>query len=412
MNLNRAKQIFVDLAKELPEPGKGRPQKSGPITESLLIRGGMVLHGEIANKYFEALEEMSDIVTADETWNKDAVDELLANRVRAVEEVSTDQRQQVIRAQADELVVQLSKSPETWEIDLSVYGMHPDCAGLKFGKIAFLIEKVESSQTIPGFIDAAADNRTLFARTSVEAIDQKSAIDRAAEIVDRHLDVLNAICVQYFPSRTRLSRSTFQAKQLSIMRTRNTTQTEAAARFHGENLSILLSRPDYDKLVSQRGGSAVSALLLTQNSFATRVIAGYEIAGTACVEQRPQLSFLLLAIALESVVLGKDTKSEITYQLSARIAHLLTSDVPSRRTVVKTVNDLYDLRSKIVHTGKDEVAETELRILRHICLETLLALATLPAFVDMETAEDLDQWFNDRMLGATEPPTNKGDGSG
>ena len=400
MNLNRAKQIFIELAKELPEPGMGRPQKPGPITEPLMIRGGMVLYGEIASKYFEALEEMSNIVTVDETWNKDAVDELLANCVRAVEEVSRDQRQQIIRAQVDELIAQLSKPPETWEIDLSVYGMHPDCAGLKFGKIAFLIEKVESPQTIPGFFDPAADNRVLFARTSVEAIDQKSAVDRAAEIVDRHLDVLNAICIRYFPSRTHLSRSTFQAQQLSIRRTRNITQTEAAAGFHGENLSILLSRPDYDKFASERGGSAVSALLLKQDSFARRVIAGYEIAGTACVERRPQLSFLLLAIALESVVLGKDTKSEITYQLSARIAHLLASDVPSRRTLAKTVNDLYDLRSKIVHTGKDEVAETELRTLQVICLETLFVLATFPAFVGMETTEQLEQWFNDRMLGA------------
>jgi hypothetical protein len=109
---------------------------------------------------------------------------------------------------------------------------------------------------------------------------------------------------------------------------------------------------------------------------------------------------LLFAIALESVILGKQNKSEITYQLSSRVAHLLSPDVPSRRSLSKTVNRLYDLRSQIVHAGEADVAEAELMTLRNICLSTLFALTTSPAFANMKSVEELEQWFNDRMLGA------------
>ena len=56
-------------------------------------------------------------------------------------------------------------------------------------------------------------------------------------------------------------------------------------------------------------------------AFAGRVISALETAGEACVELKTHRAFLLHAIALESVVLGRQTQSEIGYQLSARVAH-------------------------------------------------------------------------------------------
>jgi hypothetical protein len=124
-------------------------------------------------------------------------------------------------------------------------------------------------------------------------------------------------------------------------------------------------------------------------------------AGTACVESKPQLAFLLFAIALESVVLGKQIKAEITYQLSARVAHLLASTIDARRSMVAQVNDLYKLRSAIVHSGENEVSETDMYTIRGICLSSLQTLATSPDFSAMKSVEDLDQWFEDRMLGGS-----------
>jgi len=150
-----------------------------------------------------------------------------------------------------------------------------------------------------------------------------------------------------------------------------------------------------------RGGAALSDFLKDNHTFANRIITGYVTAGTACVEPKPQLAFLLFAIALESAVLGKESTAEITYQLSTRVAHLLASTVPSKRSVAKQVNAIYKLRSAIVHSGKSEISETDLETIREICMRSLLALATSPDFAGMKNVGDLDQWFDDRMLGGT-----------
>jgi hypothetical protein len=78
--------------------------------------------------------------------------------------------------------------------------------------------------------------------------------------------------------------------------------------------------------------------------------------------------------------------------------------VASRRKLAKTVNDLYALRSKIVHVGETDVSEAELEAIRDVCLNTLFVLATQPAFTNMTKIEELEEWFSDRMPGASDPP--------
>ena len=54
----------------------------------------------------------------------------------------------------------------------------------------------------------------------------------------------------------------------------------------------------------------------------------------------------MLAIALESVILGRDTNSELSRQLGNRVAHLIGSGLNGRKLVAKTINELYRRRSK------------------------------------------------------------------
>jgi Apea-like HEPN len=143
-------------------------------------------------------------------------------------------------------------------------------------------------------------------------------------------------------------------------------------------------------------------LLLSSNTLAGRVVSALETAGEACVEVKTHRAFLLHAIALESVILGKQTQSELTFQLSSRVAHLLGSDLNARKNIAKTVNDLYSLRSKIVHTGATDVSISELELITQITLNTLYALLRLRPFTEMIKIEQYEQWFKDRMLGAAD----------
>lgn len=131
------------------------------------------------------------------------------------------------------------------------------------------------------------------------------------------------------------------------------------------------------------------------------MIGAHEIAGLACVEQRPHLSFLLFAIALESLILGTSNKSEIGFQLSSRVAHLISNKMQGRLAIASAVGNLYDLRSRVVHTGETEVGDSELRTIQHICLSSLYAMTVRSEFANMVTVDELENWFRDRLLGAS-----------
>jgi hypothetical protein len=413
MNVGRIKQLFLEFARALPEPGMPEDSEGGSpqfLRGPLLVRDKLIMRDELALAYVQTLDEMYGLASKDETWNKSALDDLLAKHIFAVATAEPDARSNVIKVQADELETTLKAQLTVWEMDLSVFGMADECAGLTFGQLAFMTDIVKSPFQIPGILDPGVNTRVLFARVQVQAIDRKSATDRARDIVEQHLAVLNALCSQLIPSRTNLAHSNAPLRRFTLYRAAPssgpgfTPGEEPELRTGSVNPAVVLSRADFEAFLSRRGGTRMSNLLVRGGSFAGRLIAGFETAGAASVEARPHHSFLLFAIALESVVLGRNVQSEIKCQLSVRVAHLLSARVESRRTIAKAVVDLYDIRSKIVHAGSSDVSQADVESMGDLCLNALFALATLPVFAQMNDGKDLDEWFNDRMLGAIDPP--------
>jgi len=403
MKVDRIKQIFLEFVRKLPEPGMpdlGTNTEPQMLTGAMLIRGNLIMRDDLARGYLEALEEMYDIASADETWNKDAIDDLFAKQVLAVASASMDQRSTVIAEAAKEFAARLNEVPTAWQIDLSVFGANFDLNGLSFGRIAFIADNIRAPYSVPGLIESNADTAFLLARLSVKAINRKTAVEKASEIVGQHLNVLNAICADLIPSRTHLFHVGASVRRFGISRSTAAMESEPEVRLHTESNAVLLSRADCDAFLKKRCGAKASELLLASNSFAGRIVSALETAGEACIELKTHRAFLLHAIALESVVLGRQTQSEIGYQLSVRVAHLLGVDLDTRRNVAKAVTKLYGLRSKIVHTGETEIATSDLEMIRFLCMNTLYALLSLKPFANMTSVDELEQWFKDRMLGA------------
>jgi hypothetical protein len=406
MNTNLIKQLFVKFAKSLPAPEinaseasemAGRPQLlKGP----LLIRGNLVLRGGVALQYVEVLDQICHIVTQDGTWSRASVDDLLAESVLNVANAPVEHRAETTRTQADRIVAQLKTHPDKWDVYIAIAGISLDCVGHKFGKLEFLRDTITNRAAHP---DNTRDNgkiTSIFVRASVDAIDTESALVAGIDIADQHLAVLNALFSDWQPSRIHLYRGQPEPFiRNNISRAVKVGEGDGRTNFAGKITGTVLSRAEWDVFMQERGGSFVSGLLMRNDTFAKRLIGGYVMAGTACVEEKHQLSFLLFAIALESAVLGNQIKAEITYQLSARVAHLLGSSVAARRSMVKEVNGLYRLRSAIVHSGEDKVSQTDIYTIRGICLKTLLTLTLSSAFLGMKSVDELDQWFDNRMLG-------------
>jgi hypothetical protein len=404
MNTNKIKQIFLRLMNELSILApRDQPKESRLLDHSLIVHGRLLLEGVGADHFTDALEEVCAEVLPDGTWSRGSVTDLLAECVANVASASSDERQGAIRAESVNLAEKLKALPLDWEVEFSIGGMLPDCNGFTFGRMHFASSTVKLPVPMPGLTDADGSVTSIFVKVKVRAIDQVSAIAIAESDLDQQLSVLNALCAQSPPSLFRIHRGQPENPfRYQVIRANKVREVNPSTRFGSRRIGVEISRSGLEAQLKARRGDLVSSFLERRDSFAERLMSGYAIAGAGCVERQPQLSFLLFAIALESTILGSQTNMEITYQLSSRVAHLLTKDIGRRRALAKEVSELYRLRSKVVHSGEDQIAKSDLIRIWQFCMLALSAIATRPEFGDMSTAEELDRWFEDRMLGSPE----------
>jgi hypothetical protein len=404
MNTNRIKQLFVRLAKDLSvpsDPGVRQPKGPRMLDRSLVVRGSLVLEGQFADCFMSALENICSEVLRDETpWSRASVDDLVTESLSNVLTVASENREDAIRAESNRLLARLKDQPDEWEVEFSIGGMQTDCHGFAFGRVQFVCDAIQLPVPMSGLTDEAGWVRSMFARLRVRAIDQQSAIPIAENELDRLLAVLNALCANSPPSLFRIHRGQPENPfRYQVNRARRTSKAKPLTRFGSHRVGVDISRDQLNTQLKSRGGDLVCDLLTRDDSFAARLLNGFALAGAASVEQQPQVSFLLFAIALESTVLGGQIKEGLTYKLCTRVAHLLAVSVDRRRKLVAEVDELYRIRSVLVHKGEDRVAKSDLVRIWQICMYALHILNSLPAFRAMTTSEQLEQWFEDRVLG-------------
>lgn len=147
------------------------------------------------------------------------------------------------------------------------------------------------------------------------------------------------------------------------------------------------------------GFSKIANLLAKKrNGLEDRIISAIQWAGKATIESKKEEAFLLYAISLESLILLDNDKEELTYRLRTRVAHLLGSDLESRKKISDKVRDLYNVRSKIVHSGSYQVTDADIGLLRSYSKNCILRIVNEEPFSSMNSTDSLVQWFNEKIL--------------
>jgi Apea-like HEPN len=90
----------------------------------------------------------------------------------------------------------------------------------------------------------------------------------------------------------------------------------------------------------------------------------------------PKLKYLLLMIAAE--VLFNDGAQELRYRISRGIAVLLSQTANEGREIFRTMRQLYDKRSLLVHTGAaSDLGMEDVRLLRGLVRRAIVRLSVL-----------------------------------
>lgn len=403
MNTDRIKQILDRLAKRIVEIEE-RPIPEEGLAERLhrglpTVHGGAVINPELVEARVQALHDISAITEKSGVWGPSSVDFAVWNFTDRIAASVEQKRQAEIHSIVSAAAMKFAEDPSSWVVDILIYGIDGSCDGMGFGKIRFVREDLYETVAIDLHIEDFPRGVQMFARLEVSAIDKQSAIERAESIIDEHLMVLNAICVHSYPSLIQVARSNRMGRSYSAHRAGDSVVSQGIMECFGHNLKMPLSGQELSFHLNEKVGRRVNQMLASgATQFNTRVLRAFQFAGAGCVDPHLERSFVMFAIALESAVLGKDTKSELTYQLGSRVAHLIGNGLEGRRLVAKTVNELYSRRSVIVHTGEYGVPRSETALMQYYCFAALGMLAAAPTFADFKTNADLEKWFKDRML--------------
>lgn len=151
--------------------------------------------------------------------------------------------------------------------------------------------------------------------------------------------------------------------------------------------------------LEQAGFERMSEMLKKQppSEFEDRVITAFQWAGKASVEPRKEEAFLLFAISLESLLMERQDKAEITETLALRAAHVIAAP-QSRLAVYRNMKKLYSIRSRIVHSGSVDVGDDQLSEIRYYARLALLTMLCSSHFSRITNDEELTQWFRARLL--------------
>jgi len=118
--------------------------------------------------------------------------------------------------------------------------------------------------------------------------------------------------------------------------------------------------------------------------------------GDALAEPRRHIAVLHCVTALEMLLVARKERERITTALAERVAFLVARDsLDSRRAFYESAKSIYDLRSRIVHDGKTEVSNEELKASLWVAWDVI---ANLLRRSDIGSAEDIERYCLEQKL--------------
>lgn len=394
----------------------------------LISRGDVTvfLSERDADRYTQTVQTLFSAVEPRETLSRNAVDSLVADTVvvlaRKRAESPTAFPSAVDEAIAG-LRIELHKEPSEWEFHIPVLGFAPSELPFTVGGTRFYtadetgIEQFwkRAEELIPKYRDrkppegVAPDFKSHFsnrfiAQVRVRAVDSKAARNRAVKEIKRTLD-----CINFYADRE---------KGMGVYvlgETQQGPRLDASIRLTGEtgmNLQHTLQPPWRGmpiKQIAQRPGFARMSELLAKpqpGGLDDRILTALQWAGRARIDPRPEERFLLYAVALETLLLGTRNATDLGYKLKLRCAHLVSAkDINSRKLTVKQMGGLYATRSRIVHSGRFDITDSELYLIDEYARIALFIVLTREPFTQMTTEDELENWFEAQVLGRPEQPS-------
>mgnify|MGYP000853803016 CR=1 FL=1 len=295
--------------------------------------------------------------------------------------------------------------PSQYEIQVPVRGLHPFGLPYKIGDVEFNILSEDHLRKFKNIepLERVIEDIKVVAVVETKAKDSSAAQTNAKQSVRKIIEIINFFSdlIPYSPSWIYLPgdfESAITANILTKLESLEITPTmncERVGPFGGLNLKLLLENDESRKFGFKQVCTYLSS---TPSKLQQLLLAGVRWAGRATVELRPDIKFLLFAIALETVVLLGNKQDELLYRLRIRTAHLLGEGIEERLSMIGDLKDLYNKRSKIVHNGRTDITDEDVYQIWWYSKRTIIRLLTDDNLSGMQTIQELGKWYDKKVL--------------
>lgn len=389
--------------------------------------GRLQMNREQSIKYERVLEMLSPDEGSPRTISRASVELLIQECVLTSLDVSNNQGDQSLDQRIDASLKILRKKLESplvdWEVWLPVARIKVGEAGFTFGNAFFCNKDHELARQAKGKVGSILEtgknvdveafmaeiwpeefSQFTLCRIVVQAVDKTAARELAAVEWETTASVLNFLVSLVFPVDwlplvcLPSELPSYETKMLVLGEQPTPTWRFSAKSESFEaalNLNAFLSNDQIKKAMGKANDMLRNE---SENEYCERLITAMKWAGKGAKANRREDAFLFYSIALEALLLGGKHYEQLSYRLRLRAAHLLGDNQTERIYKRNQVNDLYKLRSRIVHTGKLQIPRADLDALRRLTKKAILRLLKDPQFDAINTEEALEAWFEDALM--------------
>lgn len=379
--------------------------------------GALFLTDDEKRQYHTTLQKLVAKLASNEDLSESTISNALQDAIFESLDVGGS-RSDDFSARLDKAILKITKlaslPTEAHKCLIEVAGLAPESLPANFGKVRFInfnkhqLQKLRRQVLLKRpenparwqFVsdDAMSMLDCCFGVVTVDARDSKAALAIADRRIHNTVDALNffADMIPYNHGWVFLPGDREQRGTTSVTTKRDgsyyfdMSRTRPLGRFSIDRLRGTTSARGLVKSVSQ-------LLRKDRNEMEELLLAAVQTAGRATVATRPEESFLLFAIALESLILPRKG-FELTHRLSLRVARLLAKDTSSRIRHSKEIRDLYGIRSKIVHSGSYEIDNTDLSAVRIYTKKVIATMLTNARVRACTTKRELADWLEQLEL--------------
>ncbi len=330
--------------------------------------------------------------------------------------LSIDRRSRAELA-ASKVLSELQRPIKKWQVHFPIVGLYDECLPLTLGTVRFLpsseslaaivlLENQSDGADVPAPIRDYARREIgrhfdgkAWASVFVLALehDADAAKNLALAALELTLDVVNFFAdifrPQEYRARVELASECRNGVQASCSVMDGTEATGVAQARTGPFDNVWLPPLDSNEAI-QLGLQRAHGVLLKESrtEVERRLLAALKWAGRGTAVSRLSDKFLAYIMALEALVNGPNKLDQIARSIESRAAQVLsgTNTAPLRH---RELERLYDLRSRLLHTGWANISEDDVYSARFYAKECIVKVMVDAHFAMFEKDVEFDGWF-------------------